>query len=194
MVGLKRLNQFHQAMQVIDAEGVPGDVLEAGIWRGRVIFAVAFLGQQNPYSRRFIAADSFDGLPEPDGRYPVDSGATFHLSTALKVSKNEVLANFEQYRVPLDSVDFLEGWFEDTLPGISQRRLAILRLDGDMYASTRHILDNLYGSISPGGVVIVDDFSLTGANTAVHDFLAERRLSPSFVDIDGSAAFFRKEM
>ena len=50
MVGLNRLDQFHQAMEVIDAEGVPGDVLEAGIWRGGVvIFAAAFLGQQNPY-------------------------------------------------------------------------------------------------------------------------------------------------
>ena len=140
MVGMKRLNQFHEAMEVIDAEAVPGDVLEAGIWRGGVvIFAAAFLRHQNPYSTRVIAAVSFEGLPKPDDRYPVDLGDRHHLADALRVSKSEVLANFQKYGISADSVDFLEGWFEDTLPAVGNRNLAILRLDGDMYSSTRHI-------------------------------------------------------
>ena len=192
MIGVKRLDQFHKALITCDLEQIKGDVLEAGVWRGgAVIFAAAYLSQSNPLSRRVIAADSFDGLPPPDSRYPVDAGDLHSTIEFLRVSEEEVRANFRKFGVSTDNVDFLPGWFEDTLPTLVNRSLAILRMDGDMYSSSTHILSALFDRVTPGGFVIVDDYHLQGARLAVHDFLDERGLSPEILHIDGMAAYFR---
>ena len=192
MIGVKRLEQFHHALHTCDNEKVRGDILEAGVWRGgAVIFAAAYLSSENPFSRRVIAADSFDGLPPPDPRYPVDIGDLHSTVDFLRVSEAEVRANFRKFGISTDLVDFLPGWFEDTLPGLKNRDLAILRMDGDMYSSSTHILSALFDRVSPGGFIIVDDYALKGARAAVHDFLSTRGLSPKIVDIDGSGAYFR---
>lgn len=192
MIGVKRLDQFHNALRTCDVEQIKGDVLEAGIWRGgAVIFAAAYLSQSNPFSRRVIAADSFDGLPPPDSRYPVDVGDLHSTIDFLRVSEKEVLANFRKFAVSTENVDFLPGWFEDTLPTVGNRNLAILRMDGDMYSSSSHILSALFDRVTPGGFVIVDDYALRGAREAVHDFLDGRGLSPEISDIDGIGAYFR---
>jgi O-methyltransferase len=149
------------------------------------------LGQNNPYSRRVIAADSFDGLPPPDSRYPVDAGDLHSTIDFLRVSEEEVRANFKKFGVSTENVDFLSGWFEATLPTLGDRSLAILRMDGDMYSSSTHILSALFDRVTPGGFVIVDDYALAGARAAVHDFLDERGLNPEIFYIDGIGAYFR---
>ncbi len=192
MIGVKRLDQFHKALIQCDVEQIKGDVLEAGVWRGgAVIFAAAYLSQTNQFSRRVIAADSFEGLPPPDSRYPVDAGDLHSTIDFLRVSEEEVRANFRKFGVSTDTVDFLPGWFEETLPTLGNRKLAILRMDGDMYSSSSHILSALFDQVTPGGFVIVDDYALEGARVAVHDFLDERGLSPEIVNIDGIGAYFR---
>jgi hypothetical protein len=52
---------------------------------------------------------------------------------------------------------FLEGWFKDTLPVAPVDSLAVLQLDGAMYASTMDALNNLDGEVSVGGYTIIDD-------------------------------------
>jgi O-methyltransferase len=142
-------------------------------------------------SRRVIAADSFDGLPPPDSRYPVDAGDVHSTIDFLRVSEEDLRANFEKFGVSTENVDFLPGWFEDTLPTLVNRNLAILRMDGDMYSSSTHILSALFDRVTPGGFVIVDDYALKGARVAVHDFLDERGLTPEIFRIDEDGAYFR---
>ena len=89
-------------------------------------------------------ADSFEGLPPPDaGQYPADAGDQHHTFEPLAVSLEQVQANFAEYGLLDDQVTFLEGWFKDTLPTAPIERLAVLRLDGDMYESTMDALDAL---------------------------------------------------
>lgn len=77
---------------------------------------------------------------------------------SLAVGVGRVKAVFEQYGRRDERVKFLEGWFRDTLPTAPVERLAVLRLDGDLYESTMDGLANLYLKVSPGGFVIVDDY------------------------------------
>ena len=86
---------------------------------------------------------------------------------------------------------FLKGFFEDTLPALRTDGIAILRMDGDMYSSTTDILVNLFEQVTPGGVVIVDDWTLE-ARAAVEDFLADANVKAVFHDIDASSVFFYK--
>ena len=99
--------------------------------------------------------------------------------------------NFRRYGLLDDEVEFLEGWFKDTLPAAPIERLAILRLDGDMYGSTMETLEALYDKVGPGGFVIVDDYILPGCRKAVDDFRAARGIAAPMTDVDGAAVFWR---
>ena len=191
MIGLKRMNQLHSALDVIRTENIPGDVMETGVWRGgAVIFMAAYL-QAHGMRRSVWAADSFEGLPRPDARYPVDAGDTHYQLGVARASLEDVQANFARYSIKTDHVIFLKGWFEDTMPTAPVTNLALLRLDGDMYSSTIQVLEAMYDKVSSGGFIIVDDYFLTGARTAVHDFLTKRGLNPVIERIDVAGAYWR---
>ena len=93
-----------------------------------------------------------------------------------------------------ENVQFLKGWFKDTLPGAPIRQLAVLRADGDMYASTMDTLGNLYGKLSIGGYVIIDDYgSFPACKQAVEDFRAQHSIREAIRDIDGSGVFWQRK-
>ena len=102
-------------------------------------------------------------------------------------------ANFERYGLLDEQVLFLEGWFKDTLPDAPIDKLAVMRLDGDMYGSTMEALTNLYPKLSRGGFCIVDDYALHRCKQAVDDFRAEWNINGPLVKIDWSGVFWQKE-
>ena len=138
-------------------------------------------------------ADSFGGLPEPDAqKYPADSGSMFHAESYLAVSREEVEKNFAKYGLLDDRVVFLQGWFKDTLPTAPIEKLALLRLDGDMYESTLDALGNLYPKLSPGGFCIIDDFFLGPCRLAVEEYRAAHAIGAEMRVIDTCSAYWRK--
>src|SRR5205814_3171431 len=139
-------------------------------------------------------ADSFEGLPPPDtGKYPHDAGDSLHEARELAVSLDEVKANFERYGLLDDQVRFLKGWFRDTLPAAPIERLAVLRLDGDLYESTMDALVNLYPKLSPGGYCIIDDYGLIEAcRRAVGDYRARHGIGEPIHIVDGTAVYWQR--
>ncbi len=195
MIGQVRLRQLQQAAERVIAEGIPGDFIETGVWRGGAcILLRAVLQVLGVRDRRVWLADSFAGLPAPDAeRYPADAGQILHTYPALAVSAADVRANFARFGLLDAQVVFLEGWFRDTLPSAPIDKLAILRLDGDLYESTIDALSALYDKVSPGGYVIVDDyFVFPCCKDAVDDFRAARGIADPIVDIDGSGVYWRR--
>ena len=195
MIGQARMRQLQHAAEQVIAEGIPGDFIETGVWRGGAcILLRAVLEAWGVRDRRVWVADSFAGLPPPDAaRYPADAGQILHTYPALAVSAATVRANFARYGLLDEQVEFLEGWFRDTLPRAPIDRLAILRLDGDLYESTIDALSALYDKVSVGGFVIIDDYVMFPCcREAVEDFRAERGIVDPIVDIDGSGAFWRR--
>src|SRR5581483_7864700 len=119
-------------------------------------------------------------------------GADLSQSKYLKVSLHQIKAYFERFELLNDQVQFLKGWFSDTLPEAPIERLAILRLDGDMYMSTMDSLKSLYHKVSPGGYVIVDDyFDWKSCREAVTDYLAEHRIEARIQPIDWTGAYWK---
>lgn len=193
MIGSARLRNFRILIENVLHESVPGDILEAGVWRGGAcVLARGVLAAHNDPDRKIWVADSFKGLPPPDDRYPADAGDEHSLYDALQVSSQQVRDNFRQYGLLDDRVHFLEGWFEDTLPIAPIEKLAVLRLDGDMYSSTMQTLDALYAKVSIGGYVIVDDYILKGCQMAIHDFRERESIIDPMQDIDGAAIYWKK--
>lgn len=192
MVTRERLRNLREIIETVLADGVPGDLIETGVWRGGAsIYMRAVLRAHGVTDRRVVLADSFDGLPAPDAeRYPVDAGNELHTFRDLAVPLEEVRANFARYDLLDDQVLFLKGWFRDTLPTAPVERLAVLRLDGDMYESTMDALTCLYDRLSPGGYVIVDDYDdQPTAERAVTDFRSLRSIREPLVPVDGTAVW-----
>lgn len=143
--------------------------------------------------RRVFVADSFEGLPKPDTKYPRDKDDTLYTYRFLSVSKEEVEKNFEKYGLLDKQVVFLKGWFKDTLPSAPIEKLSILRLDGDMYESTMDALNNLYPKLSKGGFCIIDDYGcLKNCKEAVDDYRANNRIDDEIKVIDWSGIYWRK--
>lgn len=194
MIGHDRLHNLRSSIETVLAEGVPGDLIETGVWRGGAsIFMRGVLKAHGVEDRSVWVADSFQGLPPPDAdRYPADADGKWHTADHLAVSLEEVKQNFRRYQLLDDRVKFLPGWFKDTLPGVSNRTWALVRLDGDMYESTMDALTNLYPGLAAGGFLIVDDYSIDECRQAVHDFRAAEGIDEPIETIDWTGVYWRR--
>jgi O-methyltransferase len=196
MVGRRRLGNLRDCIEDVVKNDVAGDIIETGVWRGGAsIFGRAVLRSLGVPDRRVWLADSFAGLPVADTeRFPGDHDAfPFHAVDVLAVPLEDVRANFERFRLLDDQVCFLRGWFKDTLPGLTNERWAVLRLDGDLYESTIQALESLYPNLSVGGYVIVDDYLVVpNCKRAVDDYRSQHGIVDPLQDIDGSGVFWRR--
>lgn len=195
MIGVKRLENLRALTDIVLGEGIPGDFIETGVWRGGAcILMRGLLAAYGDRNRTVIVADSFDGLPPPNAeQFPVDAGDTHHEFRQLAIPLEVVRSNFAAYGLLDDQVEFLPGWFKDTLPTLADRRFALLRLDGDMYESTIQALENLYDRLSSGGFIIIDDYgAIPACRAAVDDFRNARNITESLNAVDWTGVWWRK--
>jgi O-methyltransferase len=197
MIGLRRMDNIQECIETVIRDGVPGDLIETGVWRGgATIFMRGVLKAHGDLERTVWAADSFEGLPPPDAaRYPADEGDTFYKVDGLAVGVDQVRHNFERYGLLDDQVRFLVGWFKDTLPRAPIDQLAVMRLDGDLYESTWQAIEALYPKLAPGGFCIVDDYGdlVAQCQRAIHDYRDAHGITEEIVDVDGFGAYWRKD-
>ncbi len=191
MLGTRQLDNMQFCIVDILQRHVPGDLMEAGVWRaGMTIFMRAVLKAYGDRERRVWVADSFEGLPEPDA--PFDSFGWKRGQMA--VSLDEVKDNFARYGLLDDKVCFLKGFFGETLPGAPINELAILRVDADLYESTLDVLTHLYGRLSIGGYAIFDDYAnLPDCRRAIEEYRDAHNITEEIREIDSRAIYWRKE-
>jgi O-methyltransferase len=197
MVGLARLSNVLDCTARALADGVPGDLVETGVWRGgTAIYLRAILAAVGDADRTVWACDSFEGLPEADAeRFPMDVPMRFHEYRELAVGLDRVQAAFARYGLLDDQVRFVPGWFRDTLPAVAREvgSIAVLRLDGDMYESTIDALTHLEPLVADGGFVIVDDYNgIEACRQAVHDHRERHGIDAPIHEVDWTAVWWRK--
>ena len=195
MVSPQRLDNIKFCLEDVLKNNVPGDFIETGVWRGGAcIFARAILKAHQVTDRTVWVADSFEGLPKPDAaKYPADAGDIHYLISDLAVSMEQVQANFRALNLLDDQVRFLKGWFKDTLPSAPIKKLAVARLDGDIYESTMDAITSLYPKLSVGGYLIVDDYgAVVACKKAIHDYRDAHNINEPINPIDGIGVFWQK--
>ncbi|MBI3517387.1 MAG: class I SAM-dependent methyltransferase [Proteobacteria bacterium] len=194
MMGRRRLDHLHACLDTVLREAIAGDLIETGVWRGGgTIFMRGFLAAHDVRDRTVWVADSFDGIPPPS--LPQDQGYVMskEVQPFAAVPLEDVSELFERYGLLDGQVKFLKGWFRETLPGAPIERLALMRLDGDLYESTMDALTALYDRLSPGGFVIIDDYgNMPPCKQAVDEFRQRRGIDDELQAIDVAGVFWRK--
>lgn len=171
-----------EATRYLVRNGIDGDVVECGVWRGGSMQAVALTLQELDASDRDLHLfDTFEGMPPPsDKDRRGDTTAQELLSGHDKdhrvwavAGRDDVEEAMREVGYPSEHVHFHQGMVEDTVPGRAPDRIALLRLDTDWYESTLHELEHLYPRLVPGGVLILDDYGdWEGARQATDEYLA----------------------
>jgi hypothetical protein len=196
MIGLRRLDNLDYCAAHVFADGIPGDFLEAGVLQGGAsIFLRALQVAHGQSDRRLWVADSFAGLPAASHDNDREFGDAFTEPRLpwLAASLAAVRDNFRTYDLLSDRVCFIEGWFADSLPKAPVEQLSILRLDADLYASTRDVLVPLYDKVSPGGFIIVDDYhAFEPCRRAVDECRAARGDAAPLRRIDWTGVYWQK--
>jgi O-methyltransferase len=193
MIGRARLDNLHTCMDRIVADGIDGDFIETGVWKGgATIFMRGFLQAHDIRDRIVWVADSFEGLPKPTRAEDQGWDLSKETMPFLAVSLEDVQELFARYELLDNQVRFLQGWFKDTLPDAPIGRLALLRLDGDLYESTDDAIQALYPKLALGGFLIIDDYNLPPCERAIANYRAAHGITDAIVQIDEQSAYWRK--
>jgi O-methyltransferase len=185
-------------------EGVPGCFVECGVWKGGSAAIMGMALQTQGENRELHLFDSFEGLPEPteqDGSAAIAysggkaSGALSPIG-ACQANVDEVRQMLTTTaRIPESQLRFHVGWFEHTIPVDAKTLgpIAVLRLDGDWYSSTRICLEHLYPLLSPGGVLFLDDYLCwEGCRKATDEYRSTHGISAPITQVDTEACYWRK--
>jgi hypothetical protein len=201
MLSYQRLITLWQQVRYLDHASVPGSLVECGTWKGGACGMMALAHRRGGSLYRALHLfDSFEGLPEPkrteDGemavRYASEraSGALSSIGKCVGLlTENKHLLS-EIVRYPPELTHYHVGWFQDTLRVVPESvgTIALLRIDGDWYESTKVCLEALYSRVSSGGIVVIDDYGKwPGCRRAVDEFLAtlERPVFLNHIDAAG---------
>jgi O-methyltransferase len=204
MTGPERVAALCQALAHLERRRIAGAIVECGVWRGGSMMAAALtLLHLGCTHRQLYLCDTFAGMPAPAD---VDRDWRGRSAAALLQQQSserdiiaaccaleEVRAALWQTGYPRDRMVFVPGRVEETLPHQAPGAIALLRLDTDWYASTYHELRTLYPRLTPGGVLIVDDYGhWQGARRAVDDYFKERGEPVRLYAIDYTARLIVK--
>jgi hypothetical protein len=197
MTSVERMYALWDAVRHVCRRGIPGDIVECGVWRGgSAMVAALTLAQEEDTERRLWLYDTFAGMSEPSERDVTIHGMSARDNwqsisttpgdpTMAAASLSEVQANMTSTGIAENRVEYVKGPVEQTIPSTIPDRIALLRLDTDWYESTRHELEHLWDRVEPGGVLIVDDYGhWAGARQAVDEFFARHKDAPLLARVD----------
>ena len=182
-----RVYALARAVEYVAAREIPGAIVECGVWRGGSMMAAALtLLRLGVIDRDLYLFDTFTGMTPPSDEDVRGSGERAADLLAAEGPESDIwaIASLEDVRdavlgvgYPVERIHFVKGPVEETLPARAPDEIALLRLDTDLYASTKHELVHLYPRLARGGVLILDDYGYwQGARRAVDEYLSERNV------------------
>lgn len=171
MMGVRRTTHLVRMLTALHVDAVPGDLIEAGCWRGgSVVLMKGFLEAVADPERTVVAIDSFAGYPPPPPGAPRQMRELHRKARVFDVSRAEVERRIARYGFLDEQVRIVEGWLDDVLPTLDVDKIALLKIDVDGYEATLATLEHLWPKLSDGGLVYVEDGNTPGARRAITDF------------------------
>lgn len=213
MVTAPALSNILEMTRYVVGNKIKGDFVECGVWKGGSVALMAYSLKQLNNLRKIHLFDVFDNICEPDSK--VDGERAVREVGGLEFAKGRLkpvdglyeskggagnesevyILLKDQVEYPAEYIYIHKGWFQETLPICHSdiEKIALLRLDGDWYASTKVCLEYLYGKVSIGGVIIIDDFyTYEGCRRAVEEFWDLRNIKPFTTKVSADCLFWIK--
>jgi O-methyltransferase len=202
MLSMERILANIRAMDYVVNHTIPGDIVECGVWRGGSSMAMV-LAVEGHAPKTVWMYDTYAGMTDATDVDLSNAGVSAaKLLAAAKqheiperslvwafASLEDVRRNMGMTGYPMNSIRFVEGPVEETIPGRVPERIALLRIDTDWYESTRHELIHLYPRLSSGGILIIDDYGhWQGARRAVDEYFQGRGPFLNRIDYTGRLA------
>lgn len=186
MTSAERIFSLCDAVKYIHDQGIKGDIVECGVWKGGSMMAVAdTLVSLSDTSRDLYLFDTFEGMSPPSKNDIDISGASAEdLMNISDKTQNDsvwccagldvVKEALRMVNYPAEKIHFVQGMVEETIPEHAPNIIALLRLDTDWYESTKHEMEHLFPRLVKGGILIIDDYGhWQGARKAVDDYLRQ---------------------
>ena len=196
LVSRERIQNLYRLARRIEKERVPGDVIECGVCNGGTAAVLARFASRSSMNRTVWLLDSFQGMPEvtpEDGAGLGGDTAESHIGKEVG-DPTRVTQVLEKVRTNMNRVRIVPGWFQDTLPTVTAKEIAILNIDADWYESVKLCLNAFYDRVVPGGFVSLDDYGYwPGCKRAVDEFFQARHIPYKLIPADSTAHWFRKE-
>ncbi|KAB2946159.1 TylF/MycF/NovP-related O-methyltransferase [Candidatus Methanoperedens sp. BLZ2] len=199
------LSNVYDLAKVMEKNNTRGSFVECGVWKGGCAAVMAIIANKAGNNRKIWLFDSFEGMPEATG---MDSGKSamelaegkmsgklIPVGTNIALIEDVKKLFFEKLNLNKSNIIFAKGWFQETIPKYKDQidHIAILRIDGDWYESTKTCLENLYDQVIEGGYIIIDDYGFfPGCKKAVDEFISMRNLKVELIKIDYSRVYFKK--
>lgn len=177
---------YKMSIDILEKD-IKGDFIECGVAAGSQIGAMQQAMLDKQISRTIWGFDSFEGIPfagindteQPGiGEIDINKIGVLETTSIASYSQEDVLKNFQLWNLPTNNLKLIKGWFENTIEPTSKeiKEIAMLRLDGDLYSSTYVCLEHLFEKVVIGGIIIIDDWNLTGCQKAVKKFIDGRKI------------------
>ena len=184
-----------QSVQYVENNAINGAVVEFGVWRGGMAMIAAEAMGRCRSKRNLILFDTFSGMTMPDTRdaelYSNQSADVILKREKNKVGKwttwahaslEDVQEGISKCRLPKEQVKYVIGDVHNTVPLNLPESIAVCRIDTDWYSSTSHVLKNAWERITPGGILILDDYDIwSGARNAVDEFFFALKYQPFLI-------------
>jgi len=150
-------------------ETVPGDTAECGAFEGAGSYLICHANAANSnYKRLHHIFDSFEGLSAP----ATADGAYWHKGDMAR-GEDIVRRNLAEFK----AIDLHKGWIPERFMDVEEGRFAFVHVDVDLYQPTLDSMRFFYERMSPGGIILCDDYGFStcpGATKAVNEFLSDK--------------------
>lgn len=165
----RELTVILRELQSVLSADIQGDIVEFGCYVGTT--SVHLADRLRGSTRQLYLYDSFEGLPAKVSQDISPVGVQF-TEGELHATKKQLIHNLKQAGVPMPHI--IKGWFSDIVADEVPERISFAFLDGDYYHSILDPLKLIWSRLSPGAVVVVDDYqneALPGAAKAVDEWV-----------------------
>ncbi len=182
---------FYKTYELTKAIKLDGAIVECGVAAGSNFAQMIKATIDSNIKRDYYGFDSFEGIPyatKEDEQQPGIGEMNLNKLGVLEstgVSSHSiegVKENLTKWGVWNDNVYLIKGWFQDTLPNNTIESISVLRLDADLYESTKIALQYLYPKVQKGGLIIIDDWELAGCQKAVKEFIKHKRIKLNYFE------------
>jgi hypothetical protein len=210
MTSLERIAGLVNGTRYVVEANIPGSIVECGVWRGGSSMCIALAQLESSRTpREMYLFDTFEGMPDAsdadvdyldrvasemlprERRLTLDERKQSHLLAYSPL--DEVQRNMEATRYPAHLIHYVKGRVEETIPSQAPANIALLRLDTDWYESTKHELVHLWPRVSPGGIVIIDDYGhWRGSRRATDEYFGEIGLCVMLNRLDYAGRLIQK--